>query len=169
MKIKDKTPLESIYPNIIKNCYILHSENGRHYFSQCSPDKKIKKIYREPIWPWIETIPNETNSLSDKLRFPRPSKRDPYPKLNLRVEGPMTHNLTNVNFPIKTFYMHIIIAKAFCANILNLPVVDHINGNSSDYRIENLRWVTVSENNSGKRAPIGPDKMYDVSSHRGSV
>ena len=113
-------------------------------------------------------MPNNTN-ISLKKRFPRPTKRDPYPKLNLRVVGSMVQHQTNIQYPIKTFYMHLIVAKAFHENPLNLPVVDHINGNSSDYRIENLRWVTVSENNSGKRAPIGPDKMYDVSSHRGSV
>jgi len=164
-----KIPLETIYPEIVKNSYIIHSGNGHHYFSQCSPEKNIKKIYREPIWPWIETINHESNTLSTKLRFPRPSKRDPYPKLNLRVEGPLKHNLTNVNYPIKTFYMHIIVAKAFCANMLNLPVVNHINSKSSDYRIENLEWVTVSENNTGKRAPIGADKMYDIQRYKNLI
>ena len=164
-----KIPLETIYPEIVKNSYIIHSENGHHYFSQCSSEKNIKKIYREPIWPWIETINNETNTLSNKLRFPRPSKRDPYPKLNLRVEGPLKHNLTNVNYPIKTFYIHLIVAKAFHENLLNLPVVDHINSNSSDYRIDNLRWVSISENNSGKRPPIGVDKMYDIQRYKNLV
>ena len=62
--------------------------------------------------------------------------------------------------------MHRIVAKAFCANILNLPVVDHINSKSSDYRIENLRWVTISENNTGKRPSIGVDKMYDIQRYK---
>tara|TARA_R110000782_G_scaffold9002_1_gene29118 strand:- start:261 stop:770 length:510 start_codon:yes stop_codon:yes gene_type:complete len=166
--MNQKIKLESIYPNIIKNSYVLHSENGHHYFSQCSFKKKIKKIYREPIWPWIETLYNDNNTLKNKLRFSRPTKRDPYPKLNLRVEGPLVNHLSTatLTFPFKTFYMHRIVAKAFCANILNLPVVDHINSKSSDYRIENLRWVTISENNTGKRPSIGVDKMYDIQRYK---
>ena len=166
--MKKGIPLEQIYPDIVKGVYLLHPDNGYHYFSKCSPEKKIKKIYREPVWPWIETLPNDTN-ISLKTRFPRPTKRDPYPKLNLRVEGPLKHNLTNVSYPIKTFYIHIIVAKAFHENLLNLPVIDHINSNSSDYRIKNLRWVSISDNNTGKRPPIGADKMYDIQRYKNLV
>ena len=166
--MKKGIPLEQIYPDIVKRVYLLHPDNGYHYFSKCSPEKKIKKIYREPVWPWIETLPNDTN-ISLKTRFPRPTKRDPYPKLNLRTEGPLKHNLTNVNYPVKTFYIHIIVAKAFHENLLNLPVVDHINSNSSDYRIKNLRWVSISDNNTGKRPPIGANKMYDIQRYKNLV
>ena len=166
--MEETIPLENIYPNIIKNVYLLHSSNGYHYFNQCSPKKKIKKIYREPIWPWIETMPNNTN-ISLKKRFPRPTKRDPYPKLNLRVVGSRVQHKTIIQYPIKTFYMHLIVAKAFHENPLNLPVVDHINSNSCDYRIENLRWVSISENNTCKRPPIGADKMYDIQRYKNLV
>ena len=161
-------PLEQIYPDIIEGVYLLHPDNGYHYFSQCSPGKKIKKIYREPIWPWIETLPNDTN-ISVKTRFPRPTKRDPYPKLNLRVQGPMIQRKNSPQYPIKTFYMHLIVAKAFCEDLFGLPVVDHINSNSADYRISNLRWVSISENNSGKRPTIGVDKMYDIQRYKNLV
>jgi hypothetical protein len=166
--MKKGIPLEQIYSNIVKGVYLLHPDNGYHYFSQCSPEKKIKKIYREPIWPWIETLSNDTN-ISLKTRFPRPTRRDPYPKLNLRIEGPLKHNLTNVNHPIRTFYMHVIVAKAFHKNLFNLPVVDHINSNSCDYRLDNLRWVSISENNCGKRARIGADKMYDIQRYKNLI
>lgn len=40
-----------------------------------------------------------------------------------------------------------LMAEAFIPNPLHLPQVDHINRISSDNRLENLRWVTMSQNN----------------------
>ena len=46
----------------------------------------------------------------------------------------------------KIFSLHRLIAKAYIPNPDNKPVIDHINRNKEDNRIENLRWATRSEN-----------------------
>ena len=44
------------------------------------------------------------------------------------------------------FKIHRLVAQTFIPNPDNKPCVDHINTIRTDNRVENLRWVTISEN-----------------------
>ena len=50
---------------------------------------------------------------------------------------------------------HRVIAEQFLPNPEGLPCVDHRNHNRSDNRIENLRWVSHSENNTNVTSKQG--------------
>ena len=45
----------------------------------------------------------------------------------------------------KTCHVHRLVAKTFLPNIDNLPEVHHLNHDRKDNRVENLQWVTRSE------------------------
>lgn len=55
----------------------------------------------------------------------------------------------------KQYRKHRLIALQFLPNPDNLPDVDHKNKDRTDYHIENLRWVTRSDNCKNKTSTCG--------------
>jgi len=53
-----------------------------------------------------------------------------------------------------------LIAIAFIANPTNLPMIDHINRNVLDNRIENLRWCSSSQNNRNREKQLNTTSQY---------
>ena len=60
----------------------------------------------------------------------------------------------------KNYYVHRVIATQYIPNPDNLPEVDHINQRRDDNRIENLQWVTSSDNNKNKGSYNGVEAVY---------
>lgn len=63
---------------------------------------------------------------------------------NVKIQYPQVHLWKDGKE--YTFYVHRLVAIAFIDNPLNLPEVNHIDGNRTNNKVSNLEWVTSSEN-----------------------
>ena len=95
------------------------------------------------MWKEIKGKPNYEVNAEGQIRNKKTGR---ILKVSKRKDGYCQVMLGRKTVPV---YIHRIVANAFIDNPDNLPQVDHINGNKSDNRVENLRWLTVAENNVG--------------------
>jgi hypothetical protein len=92
----------------------------------------------------IEDYPNYSVSKCGKIKNNSSGKtlstfahKSGYEVINIKPEGRGAG---------KTLKLHRLVAMAFLSNPLNKPQVNHIDGDKSNNNLENLEWVTASEN-----------------------
>ena len=103
----------------------------------------------EPIEEWreapgvpgyeVSTFGRVRNSVTGRVRKESIGKRG-YPVLPVKIDG---------QFYLKT--VHRLVALAFLPNPYNKREVNHINGDKTDNRVENLEWCTRQENDAHAR------------------
>ena len=118
------------YSDIIPNKYFLIKTGGYHFYENYKDNGKI--------YPYIinETFLKKGKKIS--IVKPFVSFSDPYPKVNL----------TTVDKKNIIAKMHRIIAFAFIERPKDdaYVIVNHIDGNIINYKLDNLEWSTKSAN-----------------------
>ena len=106
----------------------------------------------ESTGEWLELIVDKDYEIYNQ--YPYPIRRKCSDKL-ISEFIEKTNSYVQCCLNCKTYRKHRIIAQQFIPNPNNLPQVDHINHNKQDNRIENLRQVSISENNKNKSSSNG--------------
>ena len=148
----ESVEVEKVLPSVIPGKFKIHSTGGWHYFKDVPG---ADSIFTKQIWPWIETYTE---------RYERKRMMIPLITQNKGFYSFITLN-NNTGFNNKKISMHKLVALAFLKKSdSSKKIVNHKNGWKVDYRIENLEWVSHSENSTGplKETRLSPVTVYNM-------
>ena len=89
----------------------------------------------------------------------RNSKTGRILKSNLSSNTYLTLGLSQSGV-VKTYSVHVLVAREWVANPDNKRCVDHIDGDKKNNHFENLRWATHSENIRNSKAQTNRSSIY---------
>jgi len=181
--------VEELLPDhdILLDTYMIYPTGGYHPFYGVAD---TLPRYQQKIWPYVTRIKFSQRFSKEKLDIVRKKNlREHYN--NSQVNPYLNHNYMIVNLfttgispsfdkTRKKIYnrarnkkcsLHRLVAIAWVPNPENKPQVMHINDDSTNYLIENLKWGTVSENARGQkqRTPDTMEQKYLTLVDRGTI
>ena len=110
----------------------------------------VPEMYNKDTWPMVISVTKETQFVKQVPYVGSTSHM--YPRLSL--------SRAQINKDRISRSFHRIVAESFIPNPDNLPVVNHINKNRLDYRIENLEWVSYEDNAEGS-TPVDMEQLWE--------
>jgi len=148
------------YENFVeKDTYILYPTGGYHFFKDV-PHAKEK--YKLPIWPYLKRLKNLKRG-HNGIFTPGVSVNNWYPYIKL--EGKEKRKNSNKHETRKVV-IHKLVSFAFIPNpnIITKTMVNHKNNDKTDYRVENLEWLSAKENSIGtpKARIKTPEEVYQM-------
>jgi hypothetical protein len=99
----------------------------------------------EEIWKDVEGFEGYKVSSFGRIKSFKHKKAGRILKLPLKAWGYFQTTLFKLGKP-KFLSVHKLVALAFIPNPENKPEVNHIDGNKTNNNVQNLEWVTLSEN-----------------------
>jgi len=169
---RDGVDVSTVLP-VEPNRYYCFRTGGPHFFGKCKEKEKVRKEYLENIWPFIYHVKGFGKKiLTGTISKGKASMGYPMLKLYHANETRPQQDFRQVMYKKvieKKKEIEITIHKTVALCFVPNPdskintIVDHINGNRVDYRIENLRWTTLKGNSVGNAGQSSdPDTVYDI-------